>query len=68
MTQLPPVCEIKRFFPVHRKCVVKVLFLLVQCILRCRTVCLYKYRAEVGSVLGKKDIIGAKWFDSNVLR
>ena len=56
ITELPPVCEIKRFFPVHRKCVVKVFFLLVQCILRCRTVCLYKCRSEVGSVLGKKDI------------
>jgi len=48
ITELPPVCEIKRFFPVHRKCVVKVFFL--------RTVCLYKCRSEVGMVLGKKDI------------
>lgn len=55
-TQLPPVGEIKRFFPVHRKCVVKVMMLLVQCILRCRTVCLYKCRSEVGIVVGKKDI------------
>ena len=56
ITQLPPVGEIKRFFPIHRKCAVKVFMLLVQCILRCRTVCLYKCRAEVGGVLGKKDI------------
>ena len=56
LTKLPPVCEIKRFFPNHRKCVVEVFFLVVQCILRCRTVCLYKCRAEVGSILGKKDI------------
>ncbi len=55
ITQLPPVGEIKRFFPIHRKSVVEVFMLLVQCILRCRTVCLYKCRSEVGSVLGKKD-------------
>ena len=56
ITQLPPVGEIKRFFPLHRICVVKVFILLSQCILRCRTVCLYKCRAEMGSVLGKKDL------------
>ena len=56
ITQLPLVCEIKRFFPNHRICVVKNFILLVQCILKCRTVCLYKCRAEVGSILGKKDI------------
>ena len=55
-TQLPLACEIKRFFPNHRKCVVKNFILLVQCIFKCRTVCLYKCRAEVGPVLGKKDI------------
>lgn len=55
-TQLPLVGEIKRFFPIHRICVVKVFMLLVQCILRCRTVCLYKCRAEVGSILGHKKI------------
>jgi Transposase DDE domain len=53
-TQLPPVGEIKKFFPNHRTCVVKVFILLVQCMLRCRTVCLYKCRAEVGSILGQK--------------
>ena len=56
ITQLPLVGEIKRFFPNHRICVVKNLILLVQCIFRCRTVCLYKCRAEVGAVLGKRDI------------
>lgn len=55
-TQLPLVGEIKRFFPIHRICVVKVFMLLVQCILRSRTVCLYKCRTEVGSVLGEKNI------------
>lgn len=55
-TQLPLVGEIKRFFPIHRICVVKVFMLLVQCIIRSRTVCLYKCRAEVGSVLNRKDI------------
>ncbi|MFK7810647.1 MAG: transposase [Saprospiraceae bacterium] len=55
-TQLPLVGEIKRFFPIHRICVVKVFMLLVQCIIRCRTVCLYKCRTEVGSVLSVKDI------------
>ncbi len=56
ITQLPPVCEIKGFFPNHRICVVKVFLLLSQCIIRCRTVCLYKCRSEVGFVLQKKDI------------
>lgn len=56
ITQLPLVGEIKRFFPNHRICVVKNFILLVHCILRCRTVCLYKCRTEVGAVLGKKDI------------
>lgn len=56
ITQLPPVGEITRFFPIHRKCVVKVFILLIQCILRSRTVCLYKCRSELGAVLGKKDI------------
>jgi Transposase DDE domain len=55
-TQLPPVGEIKRFFPNHLICVVKVFLLLVKCILRCRTVCLYKCRAEVGLILGEKHI------------
>lgn len=54
--QLPPVDKIKVFFPYHRKCVVKVLVLLIQCMMRCRTVCLYKCRTEVGSVLGRKDL------------
>ncbi len=56
ITQLPPVGEIKRFFPVHRICVVKVFILLCQCIIRCRTVCLYKCRSEFGSILGRKDL------------
>jgi hypothetical protein len=55
-TQLPPVGEIKGFFSLHRKCVVKVFILLVQCILRCRTVCLNKCKTEVGAVLDQKDI------------
>ncbi|MEM1137588.1 MAG: transposase [Bacteroidota bacterium] len=56
ITQLPAVGEIKRFFPTHRICVVKVFILLSQCIIRCRTVCLYKCRAEFGSILGRKDL------------
>lgn len=54
--ELPPVGEIKSFFPNHRICVVKNFILLVQCIFKSRTVCLYKCRAEVGPVLGRKDI------------
>jgi len=56
ITQLPPADKIKSFFPLHRKCVVKVMLLLIQCIIRCRTVCLYKCRAEAGAVLGRKDL------------
>lgn len=54
--QLPPVGKIKRFFPLHRICVVKVFILLVQCILRCRTVCLNKCKTEVGAVLNLKEV------------
>ena len=56
ITQLPPASKIKSFFPLHRKCVVKVMLLLIQCIIRARTVCLYKCRAEAGAVLGRKDL------------
>ena len=56
ITQLPTVGEIKRFFPTHRICVVKVFVLLSQCIIRCRTVCLYKCRAEIGSIVCRKDL------------
>ena len=56
ITQLPPASKIKSFFPLHRKCVVKVMLLLIQCIFRARTVCLYKCRAEAGAVLGRKDL------------
>lgn len=56
ITQLPPASKIKSFFPLHRKCVVKVMLLLIQCIVRARTVCLYKCRAEAGAVLGLKDL------------
>ena len=55
-TQLPQIDEIKKFFPGVRKDVLKVFLLLVQCILRCRTVCLYKCRAEAGAVLNRKDL------------
>ncbi len=55
-TQLPTASKIKLFFPLHRKCVVKVMLLLIQCILRCRTVNLNKCKAEAGAVLGRKDL------------
>lgn len=55
-SQLPSVGEIKSFFPLHRKCVVKVMLLLIQCIFRCRTVCLNKCKAEAGIVLGRTDL------------
>jgi len=55
-TQLPQIDEIKKFFPGVRKDVLKVFLLLVHCILRCRTVCLYKCRAEAGAVQNRKDL------------
>ncbi len=55
-TQLPTASKIKSFFPMHRKCVVKVMLLLIQCIVRCRTVNLNKCKAEAGAVLGRKDL------------
>lgn len=55
-TQLPQIDEIKTFFPAVRKDVLKVFLLLVQCIIRSRTVCLYKCRAEAAIVLNRKDL------------
>lgn len=56
ITQLPPLDEIKSFFPNQSKPIVKVAILLIQCIMRARTVCLYKCRAEVGAILGEKKL------------
>jgi Transposase DDE domain len=53
--QLPPVGEIKRFFPNHRICVVKVMVLLLNCVLQSRTVNLNKCKNKVGISTGKKD-------------
>lgn len=55
-TQLPTASKVKLFFPLHRHCVIKVMLLLIQCIVRCRTVNLNKCKAEAGAVLGRKDI------------
>ena len=55
-TQLPTAGKIKSFFPLHRQCVVKVMLLLIQCIVRCRTVNLNKCKSEAGVVLGRKDL------------
>jgi hypothetical protein len=55
-TQLPTASKVKAFFPLHRKCVIKVMLLLIQCIFRCRTVNLNKCKAEAGAVLGRKDL------------
>ena len=54
--QLPPVGEVKAYFPHHRTCVLKVLLLLVHCIMRCRTVNLNKCKSEVGAALGRRDL------------
>lgn len=56
MSQLPPIAEIKRFFPSTRKDVLETLILLVHCMIRCRTACLYKCRTEAGSVLKRQDL------------
>lgn len=56
MSQLPLLAEVKTFFPSTRKDVLETLILLVHCFIRCRTVCLYKCRAEAGAILNKKDI------------
>ncbi|MEZ4958534.1 MAG: transposase [Saprospiraceae bacterium] len=56
MSQLPPMVEIKTFLPSTRKDVLETLILLVHCMIRCRTVCLYKCRAEAGAVLKRQDI------------
>lgn len=55
-TQLPTASKVKSFFPLHRQCVIKVMLLLIQCIVRCRTVNLNKCKAEAGAVLGHKDL------------
>lgn len=56
MLQLPLFEEIKAFFPYHRKELVKNCMLLVQCIERSGTVCLYKLRSEAGNAVGQKDL------------
>lgn len=55
-TQLLQVDEIKQFFPGWRKDVLKNFLLIVHCIIRCRTVCLYKCRAEAGAILQRRDL------------
>jgi len=55
-TPLPTADKIKSFFPNHRICVIKVMLLLIQCVIRCRTVNLNKCKAEAGAVLGLKDL------------
>ena len=40
----------------HRKCVVKVMLLLIKSIFRCRTVNLNKCKTEAGAILGRKDL------------
>lgn len=56
MAQLPPINEVKRFFPSLRKDVLECLLLLVSCLFRSRTVCLYKTRSEASLVLGQPDL------------
>ena len=53
--QLPPVGEIKEFFPNHRICVVKVMVLLLECVLQSRTVNLNKCKSKVGICTGEKE-------------
>lgn len=55
-TQLLQVDEIKQYFPGWRKDVLKNFLLIVHCILRCRTVCLYKCRSEAGAILQRRDL------------
>jgi hypothetical protein len=52
--QLPAVGEIKRFFPKHRQCVVKVLILILECLIQSGTVNLNKCKTKAGIVTGQK--------------
>lgn len=54
--QLPTADKITSFFPFHRKCLIKVMLLLIQCIIRCRTVNLNKCKTEAGAILGRKTL------------
>lgn len=54
--ELPTADKIKSFFPFHRESAVKVMLLLIQCIIRCRTVNLNKCKTEAGAVLREKDL------------
>jgi hypothetical protein len=54
--QLPPLAEVTAFFPGIRKDYVKKMFLLISCFISERTVNLYKCRAAVGKILGKKGL------------
>jgi hypothetical protein len=54
--QLPTSDKVKGYFPNHRIENVDKFFLLVQCVIRCRTVCLNKVKSEVGLIKGVKDL------------
>ena len=54
MTTLTEVGKIKQFFPKHSKCTVKVFVLMITCIIKARTVNVYKCRDKVSDSLGKK--------------
>jgi hypothetical protein len=42
--------QIKQFFPKHSSNAVEKLLLLINCIIQCRTLCLYKCRDKVGAI------------------
>lgn len=54
--QLPSLSKIKRFFPKHRKENISKFILLVQLVMHCRTVCIYKLRSSVGLLRREKDL------------
>jgi hypothetical protein len=56
LNKLPPIGEIKAYFPKHRICVVKNMLLLLKTILESRTVNLNKCKSKVGASTGQKDL------------
>jgi Transposase DDE domain len=56
LNKLPPIGEIKAYFPKHRICVVKNMLLLLKTILESRTVNLNKCKSKVGASIGQKDL------------
>jgi hypothetical protein len=54
MKPLKGINKFKEFFPKHTNATIKTFFLLAQCVLQLRTVCLYKCKDKVAGITGNE--------------